>query len=69
MDVEGYEEDFLPKYKGLIFLTEVAFSCKLLGLLMRSTDIQEPLMPYGFEVFQQILILVAWTEEMDCVIK
>ena len=69
MIVESHEQHFLPKYTGLFFLTEVAISCKLLDLLMRSTESQEPLMLHRCEVFQQILIMVAWTEEMDCFIK
>jgi hypothetical protein len=40
-----------------------------LDLLMRSTESQEALMLHRCEVFQQILIMVAWTEEMDCFIK
>jgi hypothetical protein len=63
------KKNSFPNIQVGFFLIEVAFSCKPLDLLMRSTDIREPLMPHGFEVFQQILILVAWTEEMDCVIK
>ena len=68
MNVESHEEEFLPIYTGLFSLTEVAFSRKPLDLLMRSTESQEPLMLHGCEVSTDF-IMVAWTEERECVIK
>jgi hypothetical protein len=45
------KKNSFPNIQVGFFLIEVAFSCKPLDLLMRSTDIREPLMPHGFRSF------------------